>query len=141
MALTGKEVSQMHAQYIAQSWSKSGGAARPIKSGKGIYLYDYDGNEIADTRSLLVCANLGHSLPEMVEAIKAQAVAELENEYNIHTYGRENTISICPPLIITEEQLVAVLPKFDEVLTWIDEQLPTLEKDANYTTAVACFRK
>jgi taurine--2-oxoglutarate transaminase len=461
MALTGKEVSQMHAQYIAQSWSKSGGAARPIKSGKGIYLYDYDGNEIADMSSLLVCANLGHSLPEMVEAIKAQAdqicfvapcysteakstlakkivgiagedhfqrvlftnggaeanenamkiarnytgrtkifnryrsyhgaslgasnasgdwrrfaaevggangfvkfidpytyhdgwnpedeekatayylhlleeqlhyegvqniaaimmesitgangvlippkgymegvralcdkygilmicdevmagfgrtgkmfcwqnfdivpdiitfakgvncgyvplggvvmskeiskyfeenvlqcgltysghtlacaagnaavdyylnnnvcdhvvevgkvlgawlnemkekhacigevrqiglfsaielvkdketrepldfygkpnaikaqaIAKLENEYNIHTYGRENTISICPPLIITEEQLVAVLPTFDEVLTWIDEQLPTLEKDANYTTAVACFRK
>jgi taurine--2-oxoglutarate transaminase len=74
-------------------------------------------------------------------AIKAQAIAKLENEYNIHTYGRENTMSICPPLIITEEQLLAVLPKFDEVLTWIDEQLPTLEKDANYTTAVACFRK
>lgn len=73
MALTGKEVSQMHAQYIAQSWSKSGGAARPIKSGKGIYLYDYEGNEIADMSSLLVCANLGHSLPEIVDAIKAQA--------------------------------------------------------------------
>ena len=61
MALTGKEISQMHAQYIAQSWSKSGGAARPIESGKGIYLYDYDGNEIADMSSLLVCANLGHN--------------------------------------------------------------------------------
>mgnify|MGYP000832018214 FL=1 len=55
MALTGKEISQMHAQYIAQSWSKSGGAARPIESGKGIYLYDYDGNEIADMSSVGMC--------------------------------------------------------------------------------------
>ena len=68
-------------------------------------------------------------------------IAKLENEYNIHTYGRENTMSICPPLIITEEQLLAILPKFDEVLTWIDEQLPTLEKDPNYGTAVSFVRK
>ena len=45
MALTGKEISQMHAQYIAQSWSKSGGAARAIERGEGVYLYDYDGND------------------------------------------------------------------------------------------------
>ena len=73
MALTGKEISQMHAQYIAQSWSKSGGAARAIERGEGVYLYDYDGNKITDMSSLLVCANLGHSLPEIVNAIKAQA--------------------------------------------------------------------
>ena len=57
MALTGKEISQMHAQYIAQSWSKSGGAARAIERGEGVYLYDYDGNKITDMSSLLVCAN------------------------------------------------------------------------------------
>jgi taurine--2-oxoglutarate transaminase len=73
-------------------------------------------------------------------SIKAQAIAKLENEYNVHIYGRENTMSICPPLIITKEQLDEILPKFDEVLSWIDEQLATVEKDPNYATAIGIIR-
>lgn len=73
MALTGKEISQMHAKNVAATWGKSGNEARPIKTAKGVYLYDYDGNEIADACSLLVCSNLGHGLPEIIEAIKKQA--------------------------------------------------------------------
>ena len=73
-------------------------------------------------------------------AIKAQAIAKLENEYNVHLYGRENTMSICPPLTITKEELDEVLPKIDEVLTWIDEQLATVEKNPNYTTAIGIVK-
>ena len=64
----------------------------------------------------------------------------MENEYNIHLYGRENTMSICPPLTITKEELDEVLPKIDAVLTWIDEQLATVEKNPDYTTAVAIVK-
>lgn len=38
------------------------------------------------------------------------------------TFGRENFLSICPPLIITEEELNEYLPILDEVLTMVDEQ-------------------
>ena len=37
------------------------------------------------------------------------------------TYSHENMVLICPPLIITEEQLLEEMPKMDEVLTIIDE--------------------
>lgn len=70
---TGKQVAQMHQQYVMQSWSKQGGAVLPIEKADGIYFWDYDGNKYADMSSLLVCSNLGHNNPEIVEAIKAQA--------------------------------------------------------------------
>lgn len=73
MSLTGKEVAEMHKQYIMQSWSESGGDAIPVERAEGIYFWDYDGKKYADMASLLVCSNLGHELPEIVEAIKAQA--------------------------------------------------------------------
>ena len=37
------------------------------------------------------------------------------------TFGREDNINICPPLIITKEELETYLPIMDEVLTWVDE--------------------
>ena len=70
--LTGKEVAQMHKDYVMQSWSKSGVDALPVEKAKGIYFWDYDGKKYADMASLLVCSNLGHELPEIVEAIKEQ---------------------------------------------------------------------
>lgn len=38
------------------------------------------------------------------------------------TFGRENFIEICPPLIITKEELEHYLPILDEVLTMVDEK-------------------
>ena len=35
--LTGKEVAQMHKDYVMQSWSKSGVDALPVEKAKGIY--------------------------------------------------------------------------------------------------------
>jgi taurine--2-oxoglutarate transaminase len=37
------------------------------------------------------------------------------------TFGRETTISVCPPLTITEAELAEVMPILDEVLTLVDE--------------------
>ena len=73
MSLTGKEVQELHKQYILQSWSKAGQDVLPIEKAKGIYFWDYDGKKYADMASLLVCSNLAHELPEIVDAIKEQA--------------------------------------------------------------------
>ena len=43
-------------------------------------------------------------------------------EKKFMTYSHENMIFICPPLIITEEQLKEELVKLDEVLTVVDEK-------------------
>ena len=73
MSMTGKEVAAMHQEYVMQSWSKSGLPALPVERAEGIYFWDYDGKKYADMSSLLVCSNLGHQLPEIVDAIKEQA--------------------------------------------------------------------
>lgn len=44
-------------------------------------------------------------------------------ERKFMTYSHENMILICPPLIITEEQLLEEMDKVDEVLSIVDEEL------------------
>ena len=51
MSLTGKEIAQMHKDYVMQSWSKSGVDALPVERAEGIYFYDYDGKKYADMAS------------------------------------------------------------------------------------------
>lgn len=43
-------------------------------------------------------------------------------ERGFMTYSHENMIQICPPLIITEEQLRGEMQKMDEVLTIVDKE-------------------
>lgn len=51
--------------------------------------------------------------------IMPSIMAELKKK-GFSTFGRENNINICPPLIITKEELEEQLPILDEVLTWVD---------------------
>ncbi len=71
--MTGERVAELHRKYVMQSWSVQGGDVLPVAKADGIYFWDYDGKRYADMSSLLVCSNLGHQLPEIVEAIKEQA--------------------------------------------------------------------
>ncbi|MDD8049098.1 MAG: aminotransferase class III-fold pyridoxal phosphate-dependent enzyme [Thomasclavelia sp.] len=50
----------------------------------------------------------------------AKIIGKLK-EKGFSTFGRENNINICPPLIITKEELEEYLPIMDEVLTYVDE--------------------
>ena len=59
MSLTGKEIAQMHKDYVMQSWSKSGVDALPVERAEGIYFYDYDGKKYADMAFPLGFLKLG----------------------------------------------------------------------------------
>jgi taurine--2-oxoglutarate transaminase len=50
-----------------------------------------------------------------------KVIAKLK-EKGFYTYGRDNVVQVCPPLIITEEELREAMKIMDEVLTWADEQ-------------------
>lgn len=43
-------------------------------------------------------------------------------ELGFYTYGRDNVVQVCPPLIITEEELREAMKILDEVLTWADAE-------------------
>lgn len=65
------------------------------------------------TRELMAPYHDAHSvMPSIMAELMKRGLA---------TFGRETNINICPPLIITREQLEQELPKLDEVLTWVDE--------------------
>jgi 4-aminobutyrate aminotransferase len=65
-----RELSQRDEKVISQSFVRFYPLA--IQSGKGCIIRDVDGNEYIDLNSGLVCLNVGHSHPKVVEAIKQQ---------------------------------------------------------------------
>ncbi len=65
------------------------------------------------TREPLVAYNHG-GLPGIIAELKKRKFL---------TFGRENNINVCPPLIITRAELTEHLPVLDEVLTWVDETM------------------
>jgi len=65
-----RELAKRDERVISQSFVRWYPLA--IQSGKGCIIRDVDGNEYIDFNSGLVCLNVGHSHPRVVEAIKSQ---------------------------------------------------------------------
>jgi taurine--2-oxoglutarate transaminase len=68
-----KQILEDNLDYTLFSWSKQKGQ-NPIavKSGKGVYLYDYDGNRIIDFSSGLMNVNIGHGNQRITHAVTKQ---------------------------------------------------------------------
>lgn len=68
-------------------WPVGREVERVFERGQGIYLTDTEGKTYMDLASQLVCANLGHRCPEIIEAIQ-RALERLH--YVTHFYGQTN---------------------------------------------------
>ena len=68
-----------------------------------------------------VAQELSVSKPYAYKLIR-QLNEELK-EKGFMTYSHENMVFICPPLIITQEQLLEELEKFDKVMGFVDKEL------------------
>eukprot|EP00602_Paraphysomonas_sp_CaronLab_P001843 CAMPEP_0185018372 /NCGR_PEP_ID=MMETSP1103-20130426/1120_1 /TAXON_ID=36769 /ORGANISM="Paraphysomonas bandaiensis, Strain Caron Lab Isolate" /LENGTH=445 /DNA_ID=CAMNT_0027548165 /DNA_START=121 /DNA_END=1458 /DNA_ORIENTATION=- len=72
--MTGEEIVQSCKEYTMWSWSAQQ-AVDPIVMTKaeGIYFWDDKGKRYTDFNSQLMCTNIGHSHPKVIQAIKDQA--------------------------------------------------------------------
>ncbi len=67
------EIIQNNLDFTLFSWSKQKGAIPiAVKSGEGVYLYDYEGNRILDFSSGLMNVNIGHGDQRITEAVVKQ---------------------------------------------------------------------
>ena len=71
--MTGENIKSTQKKYNLQSWSKQSNCNPiPVKEGKGIYFWDYDGNRYTDMSSQLVNLNVGFGNTDIADAIKEQ---------------------------------------------------------------------
>lgn len=71
---TTNEIVDMCSEYSLYTWMPQKNAKpMAIKSGKGCWVYDYDGNKWFDMGSQLVNVNIGHGQQKVIDAIKEQA--------------------------------------------------------------------
>jgi taurine--2-oxoglutarate transaminase len=72
---TSKSIPRMIAQHTYGTWRRQELWKEPllIEDAEGVYFFDTEGNRYLDFSSQLMCSNLGHKNPVIIEAIKKQA--------------------------------------------------------------------
>jgi taurine--2-oxoglutarate transaminase len=72
--MTGDEMVALTKQYTLFEWSaQSKVDPIPVAGAKGVYFWTPEGKRYLDFNSQLMCTNIGHGHPRVIEAIKAQA--------------------------------------------------------------------
>lgn len=72
----GDEMVEMCKRYTMYEWSaQSKIDPIPVARAEGVYFYSPDGKKYLDFNSQLMCSNIGHSHPRVVEAIRKQALS------------------------------------------------------------------
>lgn len=68
------EIIELCKRHTVFSWSAQAGVApQAVERGEGIYVWDPEGKRYIDFNSQLMCVNVGHNHPKVVQAIKDQA--------------------------------------------------------------------
>jgi 4-aminobutyrate aminotransferase len=94
-----REIVERDARVISQSFVRF--YPLVIDGGKGAVLRDVDGNEYIDFNSGLVCLNVGHCHPKVIEAVKRQSDRYLH--YSITDFLYREVVDLA-------EQLVKITP-------------------------------
>ncbi len=71
--MESKEMIDGCKEHTLYAWSKSEGLDPiPVARAEGVYFYTPDGQKILDFNSQLMCVNIGHGHPKVIEAMKRQ---------------------------------------------------------------------
>src|ERR1017187_8774235 len=72
--LSAEEIIEWSKRYTLYDWAvQSKVSPIPVVRAKGVYFYDADGKRYLDFNSQLMCVNIGHGDPRVIEAITRQA--------------------------------------------------------------------
>ncbi len=77
------EIKELESKYLAQTYRRLPVA---ISGGKGMYLYDFDGNRYLDMFAGVATSVVGHSHPRVVNAIREQADLLMHTSDWLYTY-------------------------------------------------------
>jgi taurine--2-oxoglutarate transaminase len=73
-AMTGEEIVALARKHTLFEWSAQGAVdPLPVARAQGVYFWTPDGRRYLDFNSQLMCVNVGHGHPHVVEAIREQA--------------------------------------------------------------------
>ena len=71
--MSDNSILQKNLDYTLFSWSPQRGVDRMvIDRAKGVYLYDTSGKRYIDFSSQLICVNIGHGHPKVLDAVSEQ---------------------------------------------------------------------
>ncbi len=71
MAMTSQEMTELCLRHTMYSWSANGRVSPlPVARAAGVYLYGPEDQRWLDFNSQLMCVNIGHNHPKVIEAIK-----------------------------------------------------------------------
>jgi taurine--2-oxoglutarate transaminase len=74
--MTGDEIVALSKKHTLQEWSAQSGADPiPVSGAKGVYFWTPEGKRYIDFNSQLMCVNIGHGDPRVIDAIQQQAAA------------------------------------------------------------------
>jgi taurine--2-oxoglutarate transaminase len=99
--LNGDALVQLNKDNVLFSWSVQDAVnPLPLVKAKGIYIWDANGNRYTDFSSQLMCSNLGHGHPRIIEAIQKQ-VADYQFFHPGYAHEQKGTLAaklkeICP---------------------------------------------
>ncbi|MBS1518442.1 MAG: aminotransferase class III-fold pyridoxal phosphate-dependent enzyme [Bacteroidetes bacterium] len=71
--MSREEIIKNSLNHTVTSWSKQKGfSPAVITKGEGVYFYDIDGKKYLDFSSQLICVNIGHGHPKVLDAVSEQ---------------------------------------------------------------------
>ncbi len=93
-------VNERHRRYIFDAVFNYYQTPLPLQRGRGVHLYDFDGNEYLDFFAGIVTVNVGHCHPKVTAAIQEQA----------ETLQHVSTLYPTAPIVELAEKLAEITP-------------------------------
>jgi 4-aminobutyrate aminotransferase len=96
----GQQINEKHQRYIFDAVFNYYETPLPLQRGRGVHLYDFDGNEYLDFFAGIVTVNVGHCHPRVTDAIREQAA----------TLQHVSTLYPTAPIVELAEKLAHITP-------------------------------